>query len=241
MRRKEPSPSPGTGRGKSLIAMRTSQHQQRKSAKSLLPRSYSSPAPYESDVCQTNPLKTYVLRSFSSPEHKQDFRRNSDSFYRPKTHGSRTELDSDLENFEHFEECFIDIDADQDDNILRSFKPEETRKVTATILPGSRLQKVTYCPMPSTTSTLQGARDAMKKMKDDKGTRPNFRPLVLKMSARHQFFDTSDNDQGMEELQDSPPLELEAAELDRELSNAEQHLEREVAIATEESDADTAL
>lgn len=43
----------------------------------------------------------------------------------------------------------------------------------------------------------------------------------------------------IEELQASPQLELEAAELDRELDNAKQHFARDVAIATEESDADT--
>lgn len=43
----------------------------------------------------------------------------------------------------------------------------------------------------------------------------------------------------VEELQASPQLELEAAELDKELDNAEQHLARGVAIATEESDTDT--
>lgn len=44
---------------------------------------------------------------------------------------------------------------------------------------------------------------------------------------------------GVEELQSSPQLEVETAELDREMDNAEQHLEKGVAIATEESDADT--
>lgn len=44
---------------------------------------------------------------------------------------------------------------------------------------------------------------------------------------------------GVEELQSSPELEFESAELDRELDNAEQHLNRGAAIATEESDADT--
>lgn len=43
----------------------------------------------------------------------------------------------------------------------------------------------------------------------------------------------------IEELQASPQLELEAAELDKELDNAEQHLARGVAMATEESDTDT--
>lgn len=120
------------------------------------------------------------MRSFSSPEPKHvDYRRNSDSFYRPKTHGSRTELDSDLENFEHFEECFIDIDADHEENVLTSFKKsidkDEPKKVITTILPGSGLQRITIRPISSTTSTLQGARDAMKKMqKEEKGNIPKY-------------------------------------------------------------------
>lgn len=43
----------------------------------------------------------------------------------------------------------------------------------------------------------------------------------------------------IDELQASPQLEREVAELDKELDNAEQHLARGVAIATEESDTDT--
>ncbi|XP_052757604.1 NAD(+) hydrolase sarm1 isoform X2 [Galleria mellonella] len=248
MRRQEPPPPQSTGRGKSLIAMRTNQQQQRRiHTKSLLPRSYSSPAPNnDPDIAssQTNPTKGYVSRSFSSPEPKYiDYRRNSDSFYRPKTHGSRGELDSDLENFEPFEECFIDIDADQDNilgTIKRSPEREEPKKVVTSLLPGSGLQRITMKPISSSTSqTLQSARDVMKKMqKEEKYRSINFKPMVLKMPARHTVHDQHEQS-GIEELQSSPPLELEAAELERELDRAEQHLEREVAIATEESDADT--
>jgi hypothetical protein len=113
------------------------------------------------------------MRSFSTPEPKNmDYRRNSDSFYRPKTHGSRTELDSDLENFEQFDECFIDIDAD--DSMIsysRSPEREEPKRVLTSLLPGSGIQRVTIRPISNTaTHTLQGAREAMKKLqKDEKG------------------------------------------------------------------------
>ncbi|KAL0842205.1 hypothetical protein ABMA28_014366 [Loxostege sticticalis] len=250
MRRKEPAPTHTAGRGRSLISIRTSQHQQRKlQSKSLLPRSYSSPPTHaEPDSSHISPIKGYVMRSFSTPEPKNlDYRRNSDSFYRPKTHGSRTELDSDLENFEQFEECFIDIDADQDEAMIgysRSPEREEPKRVITSLLPGSGIQRVTIRPISAnTTHTLQGAREAMKKLqKDEKGsTRLNFRPLVVKMPARHIIHSDPEPDQelGVEELQSSPQLEMEGADLDRELDNAEQHLDRGVAMATEESDADT--
>lgn len=60
------------------------------------------------------------------------------------------------------------------------------------------------------------------------------------MPARHVLReDREPSSAAIEELQSSPLLEIEATELDRELDNAEQHLDRGVAIATEESDADT--
>lgn len=61
------------------------------------------------------------------------------------------------------------------------------------------------------------------------------------MPARHIILSDPepDSEPGIEELQTSPQLEMEASELDRELDNAEQHLDRGVAMATEESDADT--
>lgn len=188
MRRRDPAPTHTAGRGKSLISIRTSQHQQRKGqTKSLLPRSYSSPpAQSETDGSTSMPLKGYVMRSFSTPEPKKlDYRRNSDSFYRPKTHGSRTELDSDLDNFEQFEECFIDIDADQDDSMIGSYSRspdrEEPKRVVTTLLPGSGLQRVTIRPISaSTTHTLQGARDAMKKLqKDEKGSFLIFTNIII--------------------------------------------------------------
>lgn len=60
------------------------------------------------------------------------------------------------------------------------------------------------------------------------------------MPARHLLHtDCGPPSPGVEELQSSPQLEMEAAELDRELDNAERHLDKGVAMATEESDADT--
>lgn len=43
---------------------------------------------------------------------------------------------------------------------------------------------------------------------------------------------------GLEELQTSPQFEIESAELDHEFDNAEEHLEREIAIAAAETDVD---
>ncbi|CAG9783852.1 unnamed protein product [Diatraea saccharalis] len=245
MRRKDPAPPTAAARGKSLISIRTSQQQQRKAQhKNLLPRSYSSPPTHcEPDGAHISPVKGYVIRSFSTPEPKNlDYRRNSDSFYRPKMHGSRTELDSDLEQFD---ECFIDIDAEQEPvTYSRSPERDEPKRVYTTLLPGSGIQRVTIRPMSATTThTLQGARDAMRKIQqDEKGSnRHNFRPLMLKMPKRHSVHSDPERESeaGVEELQTSPQLEMEAAELERQMDTAEQHLDRGVAIATEESDADT--
>lgn len=101
-----------------------------------------------------------------------DYRRNSDSFFRPKADGSRSELDSDLENFEQFEEYLIDIDADQDDSLLSHYNSsperEQPKKVITTMLPGSGLQRVCIRPVPSATSqTLHNAREVMKKLQKD--------------------------------------------------------------------------
>lgn len=179
MRRKEPPPPQTSGRGRSLISTRTNQQLQRKatggSARSLLPRSYSSPSSQnEPERHSPQPShKGYVMRSFSSPVSKnQDYRRNSDSFFRPKAHGSRSELDSDLENFEQFEEYFIDIDADQDDNVLSHYSSsperEEPRKVTTTMLPGSGLHRVCIRPVLSATSkTMHNPREVKKKLQKD--------------------------------------------------------------------------
>lgn len=62
---------------------------------------------------------------------------------------------------------------------------------------------------------------------------------MVKMPARHMLQMDAATSQGMEELQTSPEFEIESAELERELDNAEQHLDKGVAMATEESDADT--
>lgn len=177
MRRKDPLPVNSTSRGKSLIATRTNQQQQRKmqSNRSPLPRSYSSPATqHESDspLSQTT-QKGYIMRSFSTPEPKNlENRRNSDSFYRPRMHGSRGELDSDLENFENFEEGFLDIDADHEVMFApyRNVEILEPKKVVTSLLPGSGLQKVTIRPISSTTQTRQSARETMNQLKmDQKG------------------------------------------------------------------------
>lgn len=111
------------------------------------------------------------MRSFSTPEPKRlENRRNSDSFYRPRMHGSRGELDSDLENFENFEEGFLDIDADHE--VMFAPYRMEPKKVVTSLLPGSGLQKVTIRPVSSTTQTLQSARETMNQLKrerDQKG------------------------------------------------------------------------
>lgn len=179
MRRKEPPSVHSSGRGRSLIATRTNQQHQRKmqGSRSQLPRSYSSPAAqHEPDSPPIQPTqKEYILRSFSTPEPKHlDHRRNSDSFYRPRKYGSRGELDSDLENFENFEEGFLDIDADHEVMFApyRNIEILEPKKVVTSMLPGSGLQKVTLRPIASTKQTMSSAREATKQLqreKDKKG------------------------------------------------------------------------
>lgn len=70
-------------------------------------------------------------------------------------------------------------------------------------------------------------------------TRLNFRPLMVKMPARHTLHEPEHSSSEVEELQTSPHLEMEVAELDRELDNAEQQLRKGATMATEESDGDT--
>lgn len=174
MRRKEQTPAQGAGRGRSLISTRTSQQQQRNvqsaSARSFLPRSYSSPSQNDQE-CHSSPTpqRAYVMRSYSSPDSKTgDYRRNSDSFYRPKNHGSRSELDSDLENFEQFEECLLDIDADQDESSLGQYRSslerDEPKRVVTSLLQGSGLQRVFIKPVSSQTQHIsrKGMRQAHK-------------------------------------------------------------------------------
>lgn len=70
-------------------------------------------------------------------------------------------------------------------------------------------------------------------------SRLNFRPLIVKMPSQNTLLPVSDPDSiGVEELQTSPPLELESLELDRQLDDAEELLKRGVAMAVEESDSD---
>lgn len=185
MRRKDPPSVHSTSRGKSLIATRTNQQQQRKmqGTRNQLPRSYSSPATqheFDSPLPKTA-QKGYIMRSFSTPEPKHlDHRRNSDSFYRPRTHGSRGELDSDLENFENFEEGFLDIDADHEVMFApyRNVEVLEPKKVVTSLLPGSGLQKVTIRPISSTTQTLQSARETMSKLKREKDQKGKIKTVI---------------------------------------------------------------
>lgn len=94
-------------------------------------------------------------------------------------------MDSDLENFENFEEGFLDIDAEQEVMFAPYRKIEilEPKKVVTSLLPGSGLQKVTIRPISSTKQTLQNAREAMKQLqreKDQKGKmKAVMKPLVL--------------------------------------------------------------
>ncbi|CAH2241290.1 jg3351 [Pararge aegeria aegeria] len=216
--------------------------------KSQLPRSNSTPAQQNDPVQPSSPNKGYVLRSFSSPESKQSgSRRDSDSLYHSNSHDSRSELDSDLETFEHFEECLLDIDADNEDIYglyQRSPDSDEPKKVVTTLLPGSGLQRISMRPITSNILKPQGTREAQKKFKRENAenkrfSRLNFRPLIVKMPTQNNLLPMSDSDcLGIEELQTSPPLELESLELDRELDDAEELLKRGAAIAVEESDSD---
>lgn len=176
MRRKADTvPTHYAGRGRSLISTRTNQQQRKMQNSSTgrgqdsgLPRSYSSPSSrpgYEQESNnQPKQDKSCVLRSFSTPESKHclyqdmDHGRNSDTFYRPKLHGSRTELDLDLENFEQFEEAFLDMDADQEQISFGSYKhpeKEEPKRVVTSLLPGSGLQRVCMRPVTVTSHNPQ--------------------------------------------------------------------------------------
>lgn len=171
MRRKESNLIPTAGRGKSLISTRIQQHQQRKmqNAKSQLPRSYSSPAS-QGDV----ESKGYVMRSFSSPDPKQVcYRRNSDSLCRSKVDCSKAELDCDLDNYELFEESFIDMDAEPDDITFGAYTKnpeiEEPKKVVTSLLPGSGLQRISMKPIsPRTIQKIHNSRQAMRKLQRDR-------------------------------------------------------------------------
>lgn len=70
-------------------------------------------------------------------------------------------------------------------------------------------------------------------------TRLNFRPLVVTMPARHVVTDTDPLSPSAEELQSSPQIDEETSELEHQLDNGEKHLEKDVAMAAEESDAET--
>ncbi|CAH2073670.1 unnamed protein product, partial [Iphiclides podalirius] len=227
MPRKELNPTPSANRGRSLISTRIQQHQQRKTqnAKSHLPRSYSSPAP-QSDVQN----KGYVMRSFSSPDPKQVcYRRNSDTLCRSKPDYTKGELDSDLESYELFEESFIDMDAEPDDITFGAYTKnpeiEEPKRVVASLLPGSRIQRISMKPIsPRTIQKIQNSRQAKRKHQRDRNENKE---------------ETERSSLLMDELQRSPPIETEVLELEREFRDAEQHLDAEIAMATEESDSET--
>lgn len=265
MRRKSDAASSQSqvGRGRSLITMRANQNQRKLPGPAVgrgkpeeLPRSLSSPASKINPNLDSNQNKDYITRSFSTPEPKRrthyetEMRRNSDTFYRPKHYGSRTELDTDLENFEQFEEPFLDMDSDHDQTIFCSYKRSPDRedapkKVITTLLPGSGLQRVHVAPVTAAyaiQSNWPSRNDQFRDRYDQTKSKNHFRPLVVKMPAR-SIVPLSSNQgppsPGTKELQNSPQLELETAELERELNIAEQHMKDEVAMATEESDADT--
>lgn len=169
MPRKEIS-APSAGRGRSLIATRKSQQQQRKmqGPKSHLPRSNSSPAPQNDPTPSSSPNKSYVLRSFSSPESKpSSSRRDSESLHQPNSQDSRSELDSDLESFEQFEDSLLDIDADIEDGFghsQRSLDTDGPKRVVTTLLPGSGLQRISLRPITSNILQTPGIREAQKKI-----------------------------------------------------------------------------
>ncbi|XP_068629669.1 uncharacterized protein [Battus philenor] len=225
MRRKEPHIA-SVNRGKSLISTRIQQHQQRKmkNMKSQLPRSYSSPG----SRCEED-KKESVTRSFSTPEPKQVYYRdNSDSICGSKPECSKSELDSDLENYELFEDSFIDIDAEPDDITFGAYtkNPEvdKPKKVIATLLPGSGIHKISMKPIsPRTIQKIQHSRQAKRKLQ----------------RHREQNKGSEERSLGDEELRRSPSIEMETIELEREFNNAEQHLDAEIAIATGESDTET--
>ncbi|KPJ06181.1 hypothetical protein RR48_14623 [Papilio machaon] len=249
MRRKEQHLNTTTNRGRSLISTRIQQHQQRKMQdvkKSQLPRSYSSPAK-NSEVEN----KGNVMRSFSSPDSKQVcYRRNSDTTSMiSKPECSKSEFDSDLENYELFEESFIDIDAEPDDITFGAYtkNPEidQPKKVIATLLPGSGIQKITMKPIsPRTIQKIQNARQYKRKHQRSKDENKatnflNFQPLVLKMPSPRAVRSKPEHSLGIEELRRSPSIEVEAIELEKQLDSGEQHLDAEIAMATaEESDND---
>lgn len=169
MRRKE-LPLPQRG---GLIANRTNQQQRRmQGVKSQLPRSYSTPTSQNETCPKSSSSKSFVMRSFSSPEPKQSSsRRTSESFYRPESNGSRSEIDSDLENFEQFEDCLLDIDADSEEvfnSYQRSPERERPKRVVTTILPGSGLQKILIKPICSNVAQVNNTREAGKDLKKEK-------------------------------------------------------------------------
>ncbi|CAH0721766.1 unnamed protein product, partial [Brenthis ino] len=245
MRRKEQSLFPSGSRGRSLIATRTNQQQRRmQGVKTQLPRSYSSPGTQNEGSPSENQNKGYMMRSFSSPEPKQTSgRRNSETFYRSESLGSRSELDSDLENFEQFDDSLMDIDADNDDiygQFHRSPERDTPKRVITSLLPGSGLQRIAIRPIISSAANNQ-KKIKMEKAENKKISRLNFRPLIVKMPSPTSFHSDSEHSLGVEELQTSPQLELEGSELDREFDKAEEHLKREVAMAAAESDNEVSL
>ncbi|CAH4037359.1 unnamed protein product [Pieris brassicae] len=236
MRRRDSMHSPGSGR--SLITTRTSQQQRRMHGKSNLPRSYSSPAS-EGEQDQQN---KYV-RSFSSPEQKS--KETHESLCQPKFYSSRSEIDSDQEKtFEQLDDSFLDIDADIEETFRqfeRGSDVEEPKRVVTTLLPGNGLQKVKIKPIhrkqiPETSVATNSLKNTPKERA--KGiARFHFRPLIVRIPS--QVTPIEATPATLVELQNSPPLESEVAEIEREMADAEFLLNKGANIALQESDTDT--
>ncbi|CAG9585297.1 unnamed protein product [Danaus chrysippus] len=242
MPKKEQTSAPG-GNGRSLIATRTNQQQQRKmqGPRSHLPRSYSSPATAK-DESPENASKAFVLRSFSSPEPNKtdkESQRSAESLSRTNPNESQSELDIDLDNFEQFEEGLKDIDAENCDFYNRyrnNPEIEQPKRILTTMLPGSGLQKVALRPVTNEIGTVSAMKQPKKENK--RLSRLSFRPLIIKMPSQITAQPECESIPGLEELQTSPQFDIETDVLDHEFDNAEEHLKREIAIAAAETDVD---
>ncbi|GBP52554.1 hypothetical protein EVAR_39077_1 [Eumeta japonica] len=253
-RRAETNTSSGSNQGGTLISIRTSQQRRRMEGaagnrgRADLPRSFSTPGRnVEFGTATSEKDKSCIMRSYSTPEPKRERKRECDNFFRPQICVSKNDLDPDLEQLE---DPILDVDADNEQSMFGSYrhnpKRDELKKVTASLLPGSGLHRVSVRPI-STKRVLMQTQDN-KKEKHGKQEllkaqdRLKSRPPMLKIPPV-QSFCISINEElpssSVEELQISPLIDVEGAILEQELKAAEQHMEKEVAIATEESDGDT--
>ncbi|CAK1545325.1 unnamed protein product [Leptosia nina] len=231
------SQSPGS---RSLIATRANLQQRRMyGSKSNLPRSYSTPA----SESEQSPQNKYVIRSFSSPGQNSDPQISPEEIQQmeqQKFYGSKSEIDSDNEGFEQLDDSLLDIDADIEET-FRQFERGSSsvpKRVITTLLPGSGLQKVRIQPIhhKHAHGTSHMTRNAPKER--GKGTaRFHFRPLIVRIPS--QISPTEAAKANLEELQISPPLESEAAVIEKEMTDAEFLLNKGANIAAEESDTDT--